>query len=137
MSLCRIEGIEKRVLLAAVVPTDYEQYMIELINRARANPTAEAAKFGIDLNEGLPAGTITTDPKQPLAVNMNITDAARTQAAWLIANNILSHSGPGGNSPYDRMLAAGWQTSGDTIWRENAALTLTSYIGDFGYRLDS
>ena len=62
----RIEAIENRVLLAAVVPTDYEQYMIELINRARANPGAEAARIGVDLNEGIPAGTITTDPKQPL-----------------------------------------------------------------------
>src|SRR5437764_758147 len=84
--------------------------------RARANPGAEAARIGVDLNEGLPAGTITTDPKQPLAINMNITDGARMQAAWLIANSVFGHSGPGGNSPFDRMLAAGWQTSGDTIW---------------------
>ena len=57
MSLCRIEAIERRVLLAAVVPTDYEQYMIELINRARANPGAEAARISVDLNEVAAQGT--------------------------------------------------------------------------------
>ena len=81
MSFCRIEAIEKRVLLAAVIPTDYEQYMIELINRARANPGAEAARIGVDLNEGIPAGTITTDPKQPLAISDQATfDAIVEQA---------------------------------------------------------
>ena len=47
--------------------------MVELINRARANPSAEAARFGIDLSEGLRNGeVITTDPKQPLAINFNL-----------------------------------------------------------------
>ena len=35
---------------------DEEQLVIELINRARANPAAEAARLGIDLNEGLQPG---------------------------------------------------------------------------------
>ena len=30
-----------------------EQYLLELINRARLNPAAEAARYGIDLNAGL------------------------------------------------------------------------------------
>src|SRR3954451_20928868 len=138
MISCRIEMIEPRLLFAAVTPTDYEQYMIELINRARANPSAEAARLGVVLTEGLRNGeVITTDPKQPLAVQMNLTDAARSQAAWLIANNIFSHSGPGGNSPSDRMLASGWVTSGTTLTRENAALSLSSSVSDFTSKLDN
>lgn len=117
--------------MAAVTPTDFEQYMVELINRARANPAAEAARLNVDLNEGLAPGTITTDPKQPLAINMYLTDAARSQAQWLVANSTFSHSGPGGNSPSDRMLASGWQTSGSTYTLENAALTLNLFQGDF------
>ena len=39
-------------------PTAYEQYFLELVNRARANPGGEAARLGIDLNQGLAAGTI-------------------------------------------------------------------------------
>src|SRR5213082_3283362 len=105
MRFCRFESIEPRILFAAVTPTNYEQYMVELINRARANPSAEAARLGVDLTVGLRNGeVITTDPKQPLAINFNLTDAARSQAAWLVANNTFGHSGPGGNSPYDRMI---------------------------------
>ena len=47
--------------------TPSEQYFLELVNRGRANPVGEAARFGIDLNEGLPSGTIPSDPAQPLA----------------------------------------------------------------------
>jgi hypothetical protein len=137
MSSCRLELLETRSLLAAVVPTEYEQYMIELYNRARANPAQQAATFGIDLNEGLPAGFLSADAKQPLAVSMNLTDAARAQAAWLIANNTFSHYGPGGNTPQDRMIASDWPTSGDIFTRENAAITLSVFIGDYKSRLDS
>ena len=56
-------------LTAGQEPNDYEQYLLELINRGRADPAAEAARYGIDLNEGLSPGTISSDPKQPLAVN--------------------------------------------------------------------
>ncbi len=48
-------------------PTAHEQYLLELINRGRLDPPAEAARYGIDLNQGLAPGTITTEPKQPLA----------------------------------------------------------------------
>jgi hypothetical protein len=33
-----------------IQPTVYEQYLLELINWARANPAAQAAKLGITLN---------------------------------------------------------------------------------------
>jgi len=46
---CRVEPLESRQLFAAVAPNDLEQYMLELLNRARANPAAEAARHGIDL----------------------------------------------------------------------------------------
>ena len=49
--------------------TAQEQLVLELINRARLDPAAEAARFGIALNEGLPAGTISTAAKQPLAMD--------------------------------------------------------------------
>jgi serralysin len=35
----------------------YEQYMLELINRARLDPDAEAQRYGIGLNDG-GAGTV-------------------------------------------------------------------------------
>ena len=49
--------------------TPHEQYLLELINRARSDPGAEAARLGISLNQGLSPGTISGDAKQPLAAS--------------------------------------------------------------------
>ena len=89
--------------------TDEEQLMIELINRARANPTAEAALHGIDLNEGLAAGTISTAAKQPLAPHQSLTDAAGDHADDMLARDYFSHTTLGTNEdPDDRAMAAGY-----------------------------
>jgi uncharacterized protein YkwD len=109
--------------LCSHTPTsaDYEQYMIELINRARANPSAEAARLNIDLNEGLPANTITTDPKQPLAYNADLAAAARTHSQWMLDNQLFQHAGANGDAPADRMTAAGYQFSPPDSSAENIA----------------
>jgi Ca2+-binding RTX toxin-like protein len=120
------ESLERRQLLAAVYPSDLEQYMVELINRARANPVAEASRFAIDLNEGLPAGTLSSDARPPLAPNPYLTDAARKHAQWLIDNQVFQHEGPGGNSPGTRMTNAGYSFTGSWTWGENIAVTASS-----------
>ena len=66
------DSLEARLLLTAPSMLENEQYMLELINRARANPSAEASRYGIGLNDGLAAGTITTAAKQPLAPQQNL-----------------------------------------------------------------
>jgi hypothetical protein len=106
-------------------PTSYEQYLLELVNRARANPVAEAARYGIDLNEGLPFGTITTDPKQPVAFNLNLIAASQQHSQWMIDTDTFSHTGAGGSDPDDRMLAAGYVFEYPGYgwgWAENLAL---------------
>src|ERR1700722_18461004 len=40
-----LERLEPRTLMAGLAPTDAEQYMLELINQARANPAAEGQKL--------------------------------------------------------------------------------------------
>ena len=45
------EPLEPRRLFAAAYPTNFEQYMVELINRGRADPVAEAHRYNIALNE--------------------------------------------------------------------------------------
>jgi hypothetical protein len=105
--------------MVAALPTDADQYMLELANRARANPTAEAARFAIDLNEGLSPGTITSTPKQPLAFNPNLIDAARTHSQWMIDNDVFDHTGAGGSDPGERMAAAGYSFDGTWGWGEN------------------
>ena len=95
-------ALESRRLLAAAFPSAHEQYLVELINRGRANPSAEATRWGTALNEGLPAGTISTTPKQPLAINPYVTDAARKHSQWMIdTDNFLPrrrHRGPEGSN---------------------------------------
>lgn len=76
---------------ATAVPTEYEQYMLELVNRARSDPDAEAARFGIDLNEGLPAGTISSGPKQPLAFHPSLQAAALEWTATMLRDDVWGH----------------------------------------------
>lgn len=113
--------LERRCLLSAVYPTAVEQYLVELINRGRADPAAEAARFGIALNEGLAAGTISTSPKQPLAIDPYLTDAARKHAQWMIDTDTFSHTGAGGSNPGARMASAGYSFIASSGWSENIA----------------
>ncbi|MDO9708335.1 CAP domain-containing protein [Paracraurococcus lichenis] len=103
-------------------PTAFEQYFLELVNRARADPAAEAARQGIGLNDGLAAGTISTAPKQPLAFNPLLGDAADAHSAWMLATDTFSHTGANGSSPGDRMAAAGYVFAGSWSWGENIAI---------------
>src|SRR6185437_10302523 len=111
--------LEMRYLLSAVYPTADEQLMVELINRARANPTAEASRQGIDLNEGLAAGTITTDAKQPLAINPYLTYSATQHSQWMLDTDTFSHTGVNGTDPGERMTNAGYAFTGSWTWGEN------------------
>jgi hypothetical protein len=121
-----LQRLEPRLLLAAVFPTAVEQYEVELINAARTNPSAEAARHGIALNEGLPPGTISTAPKQPLAINPNITDAARRHSQWMIDNDLFQHTGSGGSSAHQRMSSAGYVFTVPFSSGENLAYRGTS-----------
>ena len=87
------DSLESRLLLAAVQPTDYEQYMLELINRARATPNTEASLYGIDLNGGIAIdNTILGTPKQPLALNLFLIDAARQHSQDMIDRDYFAHN---------------------------------------------
>jgi Ca2+-binding RTX toxin-like protein len=113
-----MQGIAPRM----AQPTAYEQYFLELVNRARANPGAEAQRLGIGLNDGLSAGTISATAKQPLAFNAQLIDAARDHSTWMLATDTFSHTGVGGSSPGDRMAAAGYSFTGNWTWGENIAI---------------
>jgi hypothetical protein len=104
------------------MPTAYEQYMLELVNRARANPTAEAGRHGIDLNQGLAAGTISSSAKAPLAWDPLLIDAARAHSKWMLDTDTFNHTGVNGSSPGDRMADAGYPFAGNWSWGENIAI---------------
>lgn len=96
-----------------------EQYMLELVNRARLDPDGEAARFGISLNQNLAQGTISSAAKQVLAPNSRLQDAASDHSDWMLTQNTFSHTGVGGSDPGDRMSNAGYAFSGSSAWGEN------------------
>jgi hypothetical protein len=107
-------------------PTDEEQLTLELINRARANPGAEANRFGISLNQGLPAGTISNTPKPPLAMHEALRSSARLHSQWMLDTDIFSHTGAGNSSSKDRMEDGGYAFTGAWKSGENIAWQGTS-----------
>jgi len=103
-------------VLAPIVLTAEEQLIVELINRARTNPLAEAQRYGIDLNAGLPAGTISTTPKQPLAPHQALIIAAEGHAEDMLARDFFSHTNPEGDGPTERAQDEGYPgTVGENI----------------------
>lgn len=104
--------------------TPQEQLMLELINRARMDPTAEARRFHIGLNEGVSKGDrISAGAKEVLAGNDALGFAATKHSQWMLQNDKFSHDenpgSPGffGADPFDRMDNAGYvfSTAGENI----------------------
>lgn len=102
-----------------------EQLFLEYVNRARLDPLNETARLlaepgvtgdtrtkldlGEDgLNRGLPAGTISGLPLQPLAPNGLLRDAAEGHSAWMLEANVFSHDGENGSTVPQRIAAAGY-----------------------------
>ena len=110
------EALEAREMLTAVDLTDRDQLLLELINRARRDPLAEAARFEVDLNEGLNPDTINGDPKQPLAPSQFLTDTARAHSLDMLDREFFAHVNPDGLGPADRAWALGYPgTAGENL----------------------
>lgn len=99
------------------VPSNQDQLMLELINRARANPQAEADRLlGGELNEGVDAeDTISTDAKQPLVWNEDLISAAESHSQAMLDQNAIgdndffAHVNPHTSStPSTRASTAGY-----------------------------
>ena len=82
-------------------PTNDEQYYLELINRARANPTAEGMRlaqtndpnvlsaytaFGVNVVL-MQAQFVLIAPAPPLSMNATLVDAARAHSQNMLQNN--------------------------------------------------
>lgn len=92
--------------------TPYEQYFLELVNRARLNPEEEASRYDVDLNEGLTGEEqISPEPKQPLASNETLLESARSHSQWMLENNEFSHEGVNGSTAIERAESAGYPSS--------------------------
>jgi hypothetical protein len=117
--------------------TSNEQFFLELMNAARLDPLGEAARQGIDLNAGLPNDKegwkeIAPIPVQPLAPNAFIQQASADHGQWMLDTDTFSHTGAGGSSPGDRIVAAGYALTGQWTWGENLAIFNTTGNLDLG-----
>ncbi len=115
--------------LPPIEQSEWDQYLLELTNRARADPDAEAARFGIDLNEGLTPGTIASGPRQPLAFHGVASRAAYLHTEDILANMTAlppDHRGSDGRDPGQRLTDAGVVYSGyseNNSWSSASAIS--------------
>jgi hypothetical protein len=112
----RLERLEDRrtpatIFTASVNLSATEQLMLEMINRARGNPSAEAARYGIGLNDGLAPGTISAATKQPLAPVQALQTVAEQHSFDMTTNHYFSHTSPTAGDPFQRMAAAGYSAN--------------------------
>ncbi len=82
--------------------SDEEQFIVELVNRARLDPAGELGRQ----DDGFAAG-VTTAPKEALAVVETLSDAADHMSQDMDARNFFSHTDPDGDRPADRAEDAG------------------------------
>ncbi len=111
--------------------TAAEQLFLEQVNRARLDPLAEAARFGIDLNAGLAAGTLNGSfSRQPLAANDALTRAARGHSADYQTGGVVGgHTGSDDSSPSIRAVREGY---GSSFVGENLAFMAATNPGSTG-----
>jgi Cysteine-rich secretory protein family/SdrD B-like domain len=130
-------------------PTNEEQYYLELINRARANPTAEGIRLALTTDPNvLSAYTafgvnvvlmqsqfVLIAPAPPLSMNATLMNAARAHSQNMLQNNYQGHSGPDGSLT---TRLAGY-TSGANGWSigENVyAYSKSVWYGHAGFEAD-
>lgn len=112
----------------ATIPTNQEQLLLELLNRARLDPEAEAKRYGIS------SQLVGDADLDPLAFNVALTDAARSHGKWEIATDTLSHTGVNGSTPAERMEDAGYPLTG--VWQTGEALSFYGFHSSGGDVLD-
>ena len=94
-------------------PTNTEQYILELINRARADPFAEGKRLGIDIEAGIQSKVT---PQPPLALNEILLRVARAHCTDMKLYGF-SNTNSEGLVYGDRMKNAGYtgKPSGENI----------------------
>lgn len=138
-------------------PTDFEQYLLQLINRARQDPQGEVNRLIIDFSTLRGANAEITsalnyfnvDPNlmaqqlasaqmvAPLAWNTFLNDAASAHSQLMIQNNQQSHQLPGESSIGTRISSSGyanWSGVGENIFAygENVLQTHAGFYIDWG-----
>src|SRR5688572_18420292 len=119
--ICALGAVQAQPSLFSIGdPTDDEQLYLELINRSRANPSAEAQRLiALDdtfvqnalqnVNTNLLIQQFSTNPAAaPLSFNANLLNAARSHSQFQFNNGVQTHIGPGTNTLRERLQAANY-----------------------------
>jgi hypothetical protein len=114
-------------------PTDHEQWMLELVNRARADARAEAERlatttdpeilqayawFGVDLATMQAQFATLPQSLPPLSFHSGLLEAARGHSQDMLANGFQAHEGSSGLPFTARIDAVGfpWTALGENIF---------------------
>jgi hypothetical protein len=82
------------VAVRAADPTAQELHFLYEVNRARHDPPAWAAEYGLGSQtggDGLPTTLIGVDPRPPLALNTTLVDSAGFKAEEMAVNDYFAH----------------------------------------------
>lgn len=132
------ESLERRLVLADFSWTSEEVYLVELVNRARSDPAAEALRIGYDLESELEPGEIDNlVPTEPLALHPALTVAARNHSRDMSDRNFFDHENPDGDRAQQRAEAAGYDGSaGENIAAGQASIDAAhvAWLESVGHR---
>ena len=130
-------------------PTAEEQQMLEMINRARANPTAEGIRLMDTKDQAVQqaytywkidrtatkAAFAKYPQRPPLAFHASLIQISRGHTADMVAKNFQGHTGSDGSSMSDRYNRGGYQSQG--MYGENvAAYSNSVWHGHCGLNVD-
>ena len=116
--------------------TPAEQFFLEQVNRARLDPLAEAARYGIDLNAGITDPAMTGEARQPLAPNALLKDASHRHSLDYLTGGVSDgHTGSDESTPLERAQDAGYPSTfvGENVgarfstipWDADGAMTVS------------
>lgn len=146
--LAAVPPIHATDLYSIGQPTDDEQHYLELINRARADPTAEGQRLAtstdpevlsaiafFNVNLTVMQNEFAALPvRPPLVFNAKLIQAARGHSQDMFDNVFQGHTGSGGSSAVQRMLAAGYASNGSA---ENVfSFVKSTFQGHAGFQID-
>lgn len=132
-------------------PTPLEQQALELINRARSNPTQEGVildsvntAYSIDARNRKPAfftnlrAQLAAYPVvAPLAFHPKLIASARAHSADMLARNYFAHVNPEGKDPTARGAAQGYDVGvGENIDGGGATVAADMFHSHFGFMVE-
>jgi hypothetical protein len=153
----RFENLEARQLMSSGGPTDQEQYMLQLINEARTNPSAAAAQvsaasnltpnvtatlkyYGVNLQQADQTIANAT-PQAPLAWNQDLANSAQSQSQYEASAETQTHTGAGGSTTQQRIQAAGFTNATSSAentyaYASSVMESMQAFLFDWGVASD-